>query len=278
LLRLIVLVAALATATPLAAQDRAQTLADIRQELSVLWVEIQNLRRELSTTGGAQANIQGTSIPERVNSIEAQLSALTARTEELSNRIDRIVADGTNRIGDLEFRLVELEGGDVSQLGETSTLGGGSMPAAGAPALPPALPPSPGGGAAPELAMGEQSDFERAKGALDRGEFQQAATDLQRFTENYPGSPLSGEAHFWRGEALAALGDQSGAARAYLDSFSGDPQGVMAADALLQLGLALDRLGQRQESCVMLGEVTVRFPSSAASVEAQAARGSMGCV
>jgi type II secretory pathway component PulJ len=59
LLRLIALVAALAVATPVAAQDRAQTLADIRQELSVLWVEIQNLRRELSTTGGAQGNIQG---------------------------------------------------------------------------------------------------------------------------------------------------------------------------------------------------------------------------
>jgi hypothetical protein len=64
-----------------------------------------------------------------VNSIEAELSRLTARTEELSNRIDRIVADGTNRIGDLEFRLVELEGGDVSRLGETSTLGGGAAPA-----------------------------------------------------------------------------------------------------------------------------------------------------
>ena len=278
MVRLLALTLALAMAQPVAAQDRAQTLADIRQELSVLWVEIQNLRRELSTTGGPQTNIQGTSIPDRVNSIESELTRLISRTEELSNRIDRIVADGTNRIGDLEFRLVELEGGDVSQLGETSTLGGGSMPAVTAPAQPPAMPPVPGGGAGPELAMGEQMDFDRAKGALDRGEFQLAATELARFTDTYPGSPLAGEAHFWRGEALSALGDQSGAARAYLDSFSGDPQGLMAADALLQLGLALDRLGQRQESCVMLGEVTVRFPSSAASVEAQAARGSMGCV
>jgi tol-pal system protein YbgF len=278
MVRLLALILALAAALPVAAQDRAQTLADIRQELSVLWVEIQNLKRELSTTGGPQTNLQGTSIPDRVNSIEAELTRLISRTEELSNRIDRIVADGTNRIGDLEFRLVELEGGDVSRLGETSTLGGGAAPAVTAPAVPPAMPPVAGGGAGPELAMGEQMDFERAKGALDRGEFQQAATELLRFTETYPGSPLSGEAHFWRGEALTALGDQSGAARAYLDSFSGDPQGMMAADALLQLGLALDRLGQRQESCVMLGEVTVRFPASAASVEAQAARGSMGCV
>jgi hypothetical protein len=38
-----------------AAQDD-QTLADVRQELTVLNVEIQKLRRELSTTGTAQAN------------------------------------------------------------------------------------------------------------------------------------------------------------------------------------------------------------------------------
>ena len=37
----------------LMAQDNDQTLADIRQQLTVLSVEVQKLRRELSTTGGA---------------------------------------------------------------------------------------------------------------------------------------------------------------------------------------------------------------------------------
>lgn len=275
--RVFALLLALVVAIPAAAQDRQQTLADIRQELSILWVEIQSLKRELSTTGGPNVNIAGTSVLDRVSSMESELSRLTARTEELSNRVDRIVSDGTNRIGDLEFRLVELEGGDISRLGETTTLGGGAMPAVTAPAVPPVVPGAPGG-AGPELAMVEQTDFDRARAAFERGEYELASSDLLRFTEAYPGSPLTGEAHFWRGEALSAQGDASGAARAYLESFSGDPQGMMAADALLQLGLALDRLGQRQESCVMLGEVTARFPSSAASMEAQVARGSMNCV
>ena len=34
------------------AQDRAQTLADIRQDLNILYVEIQRLKGELSTTQG----------------------------------------------------------------------------------------------------------------------------------------------------------------------------------------------------------------------------------
>ena len=33
-------------ATPVVAQDRAATLADIRQELTVLYVEMQKLKRE----------------------------------------------------------------------------------------------------------------------------------------------------------------------------------------------------------------------------------------
>ncbi|NDH72449.1 MAG: tol-pal system protein, partial [Rhodobacteraceae bacterium] len=34
------------------AQERAQTLADIRQDLNILYVEIQRLKGELSTTQG----------------------------------------------------------------------------------------------------------------------------------------------------------------------------------------------------------------------------------
>ena len=122
------------------AQD-AQTLADVRQELTVLNVEVQKLRRELSTTGGASVAVTGGSVLERVNAMESELQRLTSKTEELENRINRVVTDGTNRIGDLEFRLVELEGGDVGSLGQTSTLGGGEKPATMAPATPLPAPP-----------------------------------------------------------------------------------------------------------------------------------------
>ena len=253
---------------PVAAQSREESLADIRQELSVLYVEVQRLRRELSTTGAPGVAIAGTSVLDRVDSIEAELQRLTSKTEELENRIDRIVVDGTNRIGDLEFRLVELEGGDIGQLGETTTLGGGELPEA------PVAAPAPGGA---ELAVGEQADFERAQTAFEEGNYQVAAEQFQTFTETYTGGPLTGEAHFLRGQALAAMGLDTGAARAFLESFSGSPNGDRAPEALLQLGLSLDRLGQSDEACITLGEVTARFPASSASLDAQSARASLGC-
>ena len=125
--------------------------------------------------------------------------------------------------------------------------------------------------------MGEQDEFDRARSALDAGDYEVAVDRFQRFTETYIGGPLTGEAHFLRGEALTGLGLTSSAARAYLESFSGSPDGARAPDALLRLGLSLDALGQPQEACVTLGEVTVRFPASEASIEAQVARADMSC-
>jgi len=273
MLRALIICFGLVTTAPALAQVRDQTLADIRQDLTVLYVEIQRLKRELSTTGTPGVALGGTTALERIDAIESELQRVTAKTEQLENRVNQVVTDGTNRIGDLEFRLVELEGGDVSKLGDTTTLGGDTgqpAPAISAPAI------EPQGGA--QLAVGEQTDFEKAKNAYDAGAYDAAVNHFQTFTETYIGGPLTAEAHFWRGKSLTALGNASGAARAYLEAFSGDPDGVMAPDALLELGISLDVLGQSEEACTMLSEVSSRFPGSAASSEAQSARADMGCV
>lgn len=257
---------------PLAASAQDdRTLADIRQEMTILYTEVQKLRRELSTTGGAAVNSGGASVLERVGAMESELQRLTAKTEELENRIDRIVADGTNRIGDLEFRLVELEGGDVSALGETTTLGGGATPVVAAPQ------PTETTTDQASLAVGEADDFERAKAALASGDFRGAATLFETFNQTYPGGPLAAEADLRRGEALNGLGDTREAARAFLASFSAAPQGPLAPDALFELGRALGALDQVQEACVTLGEVSNRFPESAADARARAQSQSLGC-
>jgi tol-pal system protein YbgF len=271
--RALLLAVILGLAGPALAQDRTQTLADIRQDLTQLNAEVQSLRRELSTSGNSGLDLSGPGITGRLDAIEAELSRLTSQTEALQNRVDRVVTDGTNRIGDLEFRLVELEGGDLGALGTTSTLGGGELPQTAAPATP--AEPATGG---PQLAVSEEADFRRAKDAYDAGDYAQSVTLFQTFTDTYLGGPLTGVAHFLRGEALTKLGQDTAAARAYLESFSGSPQSDVAPAALLQLGLSLNRLGQQSEACVTLGEVTARFPASPASIEAQAARANIGCV
>ena len=244
-----------------------QSLADIRQELSVLFVEIQRLKTELSTTGAPAVSGGGT-ILDRVNAVEGRLQALTSKTEELEFRLSRIVEDGTNRIGDLEFRLVELEGGDLSQLGETTTLGGdlGATAQVAAPSID-----------TTGLTVAEASDFEAARDALFKGDFREAAEKFEQFTITYPGGPMTQDALYYKGEAHEGLGEMKSAARAYLESYSSAPAGARAAEALYKLGAALGSLGQTTEACVTLAEVEARFPTDIVVADAQQTRLSLGC-
>ncbi|MCA8884934.1 MAG: tetratricopeptide repeat protein [Rhodobacteraceae bacterium] len=255
------------------AQDRAATLADIRQNLTVLSVELQGLKRELSTTGTAMSNGSATSGEgplARLDAIESELRRLTATTEELSHRIDRVVQDGTNRIGDLEFRLTELEGGDLGAVGQTAPLGG-ELPLPSTP-LPPPAPQV-------ELAVGEQADFDAAVALMTEGTPADAHDALNRFLETYPRSPLAAEAHLFRGDTLKALGNPSQAGRAYLESYTlaelSNPG--LAAEALYKLGDTLAGLDQVHEACITLGQVGAAFPGTKAAEQAQSRLGGLIC-
>lgn len=277
MLRWLVLSAAF-LAVPAQAQDKAQTLADIKTELGQLMAEFNALKAETVASGASGAALGGGDALQRLDAIEAELMRVTSRAEEIELKLNRVVTDGTNRIGDIEYRLCEAtEGCDPANLPETPTLGGDAA-AAPAPAQPVAgAEPAPATDTGPELAMGEKADFDRAKEVLGQGDFRTAADLFATFAQSYPGGPLSQEAAFLRGEALTQAGDTAGAARAYLDAFSGKPEGPFAGESLLKLGQALGDLGQTADACVTLAEVPNRFPGSIHATNADLARQGLGC-
>lgn len=263
---------------PALAQDKAQTLADLQAELARLSADFNGLKAELVQSGAAASGAAGGDALQRMDAIEAALTRITAKTEEIELKVNRVVSDGTNRIGDIEFRLCEAtEGCDPSNIPETPVLGGdtaAAAPAATAPVV--GADPAPAADA-PELAMGEKNDFDRAKGVLGQGDFRAAADLFATFTQSYPGSPLSEEANFNRGEALSKLNETANAARAYLEAFSGKPDGPFAAESLLKLGQALGSLGQTPDACVTLAEVGNRFPGTIHATNAQVSMQGLGC-
>lgn len=262
------------------------TLADMRASLDQLSADLQSLRAELRA-GGAPAfrAAGGDNAIDRMNGIEVELARLNAATEELGNRINRVVADGTNRLGDLEFRLCEMtDGCDLGAL-TTATQPLGGLPPQVAPLAGSAsgavttgdvsrgADTAPGGAATAD----ERAEFDRANAMLRSGDARGAADRFAAFAASHAGGPLAIEAAWLRGTALEAAGDPAGAAGAWLQVFSSDPNGVRSADALLGLGRLAANAGRTEQACNFLGEVAARFAGSAPAQDAETRRAGLTC-
>ena len=83
MIRLVALICALLFApTIIYAQDNNKTLADVRQDLNILYVEVLKLRRELSTTQtSSMISSNEASVLERLDGMEQELRRLTSETE-----------------------------------------------------------------------------------------------------------------------------------------------------------------------------------------------------
>jgi tol-pal system protein YbgF len=273
LLRWLAVSVALVWTGPAFAQASPETLADMKAQIAALAGQFNALKSELVTSGAVASGAAGGDALQRLDAIEAELARLNGRAEEIELRLNRVVQDGNAQLNDLQFRLCEMEEGcNVLDLPDLAIGGPASGPAE--PVQPTDPAPATGGA---ELALGEQADFDRAEEVLGSGDFRGAAELFATFTQSYPGSPLTQAAQLRRGDALNSLGETSNAARAYLEAFSGAPDGAKAGEALLKLGQGLGALGQQQDACVTLAEVGVRFPGSIDATNAQVSMQGLGC-
>ncbi|MEM1345405.1 MAG: tetratricopeptide repeat protein [Pseudomonadota bacterium] len=238
-------VLALAVALPAPAQE---STAQLRQRLDRLAAEMADLRASLARGGGGSA--AGLSV--RLDRLEIELGRLTGQVEELAYRQRQIAEDGARRLGDIDFRLTELEGGDLSALAEQPPLGGVARAAAPPPAAAPSATPV--ATRDPALALAVED--------IRQGRFDQGEARLQRLLSSGGDAASEAEARYWFGQSRFTRGDYNEAARAFLAGYNADQQGEAAPRNLLQLGITLGRLGQRREACLTLREVRNRFPGA----------------
>ena len=220
---------------------------------------------------------------DRVNALEAEITRLTGKIEELEFRIQSLVRDGTNRIGDLEFRLCELEADcDISEprrhadAGRRRAAGGGAADRAGAAV---------GSRRRPIGAAAASWRWPSRPISTRRWRRSTPATSARRSAAVRPvRRDLSRRAadrrravHARRG-AGRSRAQVAEAARAYLGAYSGDARRARTRrDALLKLGAALGELGQLTEACVTFGEVVTAFPRRPRWPTRRRARAALGC-
>jgi tol-pal system protein YbgF len=201
----------------------------------------------------------------RVQELGAEIRRLNGKIEALEHRLSRIVDDASLRIGDLEYRVIVLEGGDPSLLGAAPPIGG----TAGTSMAP---------AAGPAVAVSERAAFEAGVTAIQSGRLSDGRASLEAFRRDYPGSPLSAEAQHWIAEAMYAEADYRLAAQTYLANMSEYPTDPQAPDSMIGLALSLEKLGQPGEACATLDELPRRYGDDGPAVEyAAAERARLGC-
>jgi tol-pal system protein YbgF len=218
-----------------------------------------------------QALRDSTSENER---LQNELNQRDREIRRLQNLVDEAVgvnralttppADGQAPTGGTPPSAPRAENGGQSGLNSaqqaaTGTLG--SIPA-GTPLPAPATTPAP---TADEL-------YTRARAHLNAGRLAEAEVDFAAFLEAYPNVTQTTNAHYWYGRTLLARNNHEAAAQSFYQYLRRAPRGPNAADAQVNLGVALVGMGRRDQGCAALTGLTENYPNATAAQRELAAR------
>lgn len=257
----------------------------------------------LPSAAATQFQIRIDRFEEEMRSMTGSVERLGFDVRQLSDRLDRLVAD-------VDFRLRQLEGGDPlapplegatssgpaatvalpAASGETPLVSGetpllepgstvrvigqltqdqldaAASAAAAAPAsdAPGVAVASVSGVALPEGTAQGQYDY--AVGFLKQREFADAEEAFRQFIAANPSSDLTGNAQYWLGETFYVRQNYQAAASAFARGFQNYPESSKAPDNLLKLGLSLANLDRTDDACTTFSELSSQYPDAAAII------------
>lgn len=285
---LVAVLVAVAFSAPAVAQQRIQ-IGEMVQRIDRLEAEVARLR--VSPTTGSDV--------ARLDQIESELRRLTGMIERLDFENRKLKETTDKRVAEFEARLKALEGTptstkSVSTAPPTPTYGSDPMPytplANPVPARQYAestTPEQPIGQQAalsapavesygvtaaapayvqPSAGQGPEQLYQEGLRLLNRGSFDEAGAQFEELIAAHPQDERSGHAQYWLGDMHFKLGRFEQAATAFLNSFRNWPEGAKAPDSLLKLGMTLATIGKREEACLSLSQVPIRYPSASPSL------------
>lgn len=104
--------------------------------------------------------------------------------------------------------------------------------------------------------------FAQAKGLLDKGAFDSAATGFKLYITNYPESENVEQAYMYMGDAYAEAGQTKSAAVAYATILQKFPQSKLIPSARLKYARSIVPLGKTEEAKKYLNSIIKDFPAT----------------
>jgi TolA-binding protein len=276
----------LLAATPAAAQDDQARLRKLEDQVRALQRKVfpgpdgKFFAPEVNTSQAEAAPPQPTGIPAatpltdvlaRLDSIEAQLNRLTARSEVNANTISML----QDRLDKLEAAGTVVVPADVS----VQPTGAIEVPDDDPPALAPKAPAKtsasasakPAGPSAERLAKvravpkpdtGDAGDDEYTYGfrLWDAGLYPEAQQQLRLYLDKYPNDSKISYGRNLLGRAYLDDNQPKAAAPYFLENYQKDPNGARAPDSLLFLAEAMLALKDNTRGCRALAEFSDKYP------------------
>lgn len=121
--------------------------------------------------------------------------------------------------------------------------------------------------------------YEQAYSDLKNSNYEQAQKGFDSFLSGHSNHVLAANAKYWLGETYYVQGDYKKSARVFAEGFQTYPDSAKTPDILLKLGMSLKGMGKKNEACIALSQVAVKFPSGHEDVvkRADQERASLSC-
>ncbi|MEE8332634.1 MAG: tol-pal system protein YbgF [Alphaproteobacteria bacterium] len=290
--------AAFAAVAPAAAQTaNTRVLFDridrLQNELTTLQRYVYRGEKPRATGAAAAVVTTSPNVAARlqlgITQLEAEIQRLTGQNEETAHRLSQIEERLNKLTTDLEFRLGRLERlapviAATSPTGTPATgpvvhlttrpvlqdipgaeLGVRPLGSVRATATPPAAPPEP--------KLTPQQQYDKAHTLIiQTRDYAQAERVLRKFIDRNPKHKLLPNAHYWLGRTYFVRNDFEQAAFAFAEGFQRFPKSEKAPANLLNLGMALARLGKTREACTTYSRLLKSYPDTGAAVKRRVSR------
>lgn len=281
---------ALALASPAGAQDTDARLRKAEAEIKALQrqvfpggngkyfppeVETQNGAAPPQQQVGAPADTPLTDVLGRLDSIETQLSRLTARSEVdenaismLQSRLDALEARGAPAVAPAATDAARAQPTGAIQVPDSDA----PVPAAKPRKAAPAPAAKPGAARIAKVAAvakpdtGNDGDDEYSYGfrLWEAGLLPEAQQQLKLYVDKYPRDPKISYGRNLLGRAYFEDKQPGVAASYFLQNYQKDPSGARAPDSLLFLAESMLALKDGTRACRALAEFSDRYPQVAA--------------
>ncbi|MES1203463.1 MAG: tol-pal system protein YbgF [Pseudomonadota bacterium] len=200
------------------------------------------------------------SLRDRIDALEQQVRTLTGDNEKLQFELSRAKEESAR----LNKALDDLNAQTAAAQAPPPAAGKlGDIPAAAAAA-----------------ASGDAAgDYAHAYALVAKGDSKGGEDAFTAFLAAYPSDAKAPDAHYWLGQSLLAQNHAPDAAAHFLNVIQRTPKAAIAPQAMVRLGVALNRMGQKEQACGTLKAVPTQYPKASAETRAAAAANikSIGC-